>query len=205
MNLHITFVLIAINLGLYFLTTLFARLPYYLALNPVLFMQNHFYWTPITYMFIHGGMNHILFNMLGLFFFGPPLEERMGSWEFLFFYMIVGVFSGLISLGIYWFTGAYRVFLMGASGALFGMLLAYAIYFPRSMIYLFGIIPLRSTHMVLLYGGIELFSGFFGLQGGVAHLTHLAGLFVAFLYFIIRQGINPILAFRDSKNSRWPS
>jgi len=196
-------ILIGINVTVFFLTMLIPDLKAYLALNPVLFLRNHFYWTPLTYMFTHSGMNHILFNMLGLFFFGPQLEERMGSWEFLTFYLGTGFLSGLLSLGIYIFTGFSRVFLLGASGAIFALLFAFAVYFPHSRIYLFGIIPMKTTMMVSLYAGIEIFSLVFGVGGNVAHMTHLAGLLFAWLYFVIRLGIDPVRSFKDSRNNPW--
>ena len=198
-----TLILIGTNILVYFFTYLSQKTLYYLALNPVLFLQNHFYWTPLTYMFAHGGMNHILFNMLGLFFFGPQLEERMGSTEFLVYYFLTGILSGIFSLGVYLLTGAYGVFLMGASGALFAILLAFAVYFPHSRVYIFGILPMRTPVMVSLYAGIEIFSMLTGFQGGVAHMTHLAGLLFGFLYFIIRLGTNPVTVFRDSRRNPW--
>jgi membrane associated rhomboid family serine protease len=198
-----TLILIGINILVYFFTYMSRQTMYYLAMNPVLFLQNHFYWTPLTYMFVHGGMNHILFNMLGLFFFGPQLEERMGSTEFLVYYFLTGILSGVFSLLVYLLTGAYTVFLMGASGALFAILLAFAVYFPHSRVYLFGILPMRTPVMVTLYAGIEIFSMISGFQGGVAHMTHLAGLLFGFLYFIIRLGTNPLTVFRDSRGNPW--
>ena len=198
-----TLILIGTNVLVYFFIYMSRETMYYLALNPVLFLQKHFYWTPLTYMFVHGGMNHILFNMLGLFFFGPQLEERMGSTEFLLYYFLTGILSGLFSLVVYLLTGAFTVFLMGASGAIFAVLLAFAVYFPHSKVYIFGILPMRTPVMVTLYAGIEIFSMVSGFQGGVAHMTHLAGLLFGFLYFIIRLGTNPITVFRDSRNNPW--
>ena len=196
-------ILIGVNLAVYFFTYLSPQIRAYLALNPVLFIQKHFYWTPLTYMFVHGGMNHILFNMLGLFFFGPQLEERMGSTEFLVYYFLTGILSGLFSLAVYLLTGAYTVFLMGASGGLFAILLAFAVFFPHSRVYLFGILPMRTPVMVTLYAAIEVFSMVFGFQGGVAHMTHLAGLLFGYLYFIIRLGMDPITVFKDSRGNPW--
>lgn len=196
-------ILIGLNIAVYFLTYLFPQIRTYLALNPVLFLQKHFYWTPLSYMFVHGGMNHILFNMLGLFFFGPQLEERMGSSEFLLYYFLTGILSGLFSLLVYLATGTYLVFLMGASGGLFAILLAFAVYFPHSRVFLFGILPMRTPVMVTLYAGIEIFSMVFGMQGGVAHMTHLAGLFFGYLYFLVRLGTDPIAVFKDSRSNHW--
>ncbi len=199
---HVSLLLIGINVGVYFFSLLFPNLPLFLSLNPVLFVRDRFYWTLLTYMFVHGGMNHILFNMLGLFFFGPQVEQRMGSWEFLSFYLGTGLLAGGFSLVVYLFSGSYNVFLMGASGALFAVLLAFAVYFPFAKIYLFGILPLQSTMMVLLYGGIELLSLGFG-RGNVAHLTHLAGLFFGYFYFRVRLRMNPVRVFRDSRKQKF--
>ncbi|MBF9015360.1 MULTISPECIES: rhomboid family intramembrane serine protease [unclassified Oceanispirochaeta] len=200
---NISLILIGINITVYFLTMMSPRLTVYLSLNPVLFFRDHFYWTALTYMFVHGSMNHILFNMLGLFFFGPQLEERMGSWEFLTYYLATGLLAGLMSLGVYFLTGSTNVFLMGASGALFAILLAFAVYFPFSKIYLFGIIPMQTTVMVSLYAGIEIFSLLFGGRGNIAHGTHLLGLLIGYLYFMIRLGTDPVKVFRDSRNNPW--
>jgi membrane associated rhomboid family serine protease len=148
-------------------------------------------WTFVTYMFVHGGFSHILFNMLALFIFGTQVERYMGSREFLSFYFITGALAGVFSFVVYYFTGSYRVVLLGASGAIFAVELAYAVFFPDSIIYLWGILPLRAPVMVLGFTALELFSSVFGLNQGVAHLTHLAGFGFAWLYFVIRFGINP--------------
>jgi len=201
-DLNITFILIGINIVVFFITQVSPRTSVYLALNPTTFIHYKFIWTLVTYMFTHGGMSHIIFNMLGLFFFGPQLEHRMGSWEFLTFYMVSGILSGLFSLIFYIIVG-YNVFLIGASGALFAVLLAFAVYFPNAVVYLFFVIPVKTKVMVLLFTAIELFQEIFGINGGIGHLTHLAGFGFAFLYFIIRIGLNPITAFRDSGKSPW--
>jgi len=201
-NLNIAFILIAINVFVYFINMVIPRSGAYLALNPGTFLYYRFYWTPVTYMFTHGGMSHIIYNMLGLFFFGPQLERRMGSWEFLSFYMVTGVLSGLFSLLVYMFWGQ-QVFLVGASGAIFGILLAYAVYYPNAVVYLFFVIPIRTKVLVPLFAVLELAQEIFSINGGIGHLTHLAGFGFAFLYFIVRLGINPITSFRDSGQSPW--
>lgn len=200
---NLSLILIGINITVFFLTMMSPNLRLYLSLNPVLFVRDRFYWSILSYMFVHSNMNHILFNMLGLFFFGPQLEERMGSWEFLSYYLGTGLLSGGFSLLVYLFTGTYQVFLMGASGAIFALLLAFAVYFPFSRIYLFGIIPIQSTMLVMLYAGIEIFSLVTGRAGNVAHMTHLAGLLFGYLYFRIRLGLDPVRVFKDSRNNPW--
>jgi membrane associated rhomboid family serine protease len=150
----------------------------------------HRYWQVVTYMFCHGGLSHIFFNMLGLYIFGVNVERRVGSREFLLFYFVVGTLSGIFSLFVYLLFGV-NTLLIGASGALFGVMLAFAVFYPDAEVYVFGILPMRAPIMVLGYTAIEVFSQFFSFQSGVAHLTHLAGFGVAYLYCMARYGINP--------------
>jgi len=148
-------------------------------------------WTFITYMFMHGGFTHILFNMLGLFIFGIHVERQMGSREFLLYYFLTGTLAGIFSFVVYYFTRNYMVALMGASGALFAVELAYAVFFPDSIIYIWGILPLRAPVMVLGFTALELFFSISGRQSNVAHLTHLAGFAFGWIYFLLRFGVNP--------------
>jgi membrane associated rhomboid family serine protease len=148
-------------------------------------------WTFITYMFIHGNISHILFNMLGLFIFGVQVERQMGSKEFLLYYFITGTLAGVISFLVYYFTGNIKIALMGASGAIFAVELAYAVFFPDSIIYIWGILPLRAPVMVLGFTALELIFSITGRNTGVAHLTHLAGFAMGWLYFTIRFSVNP--------------
>jgi membrane associated rhomboid family serine protease len=152
-------------------------------------------------MFVHSGISHIAFNMLALFFFGQSVERQMGSREFLLFYLLMGTLAGIFSFIVYFFTGS-NVILLGASGAIYAVLFAYAAYFPDSRIYIFGILPIKATTLVILYTAIELFSQFGNFRSNVGHLTHLAGFAFAFLYFIIRLGINPIDSFRGNNSGR---
>jgi membrane associated rhomboid family serine protease len=181
-----------VNVLVYIITRMSPSAVQYLAMNPVLVLQEGWWWQPFSYMFAHAGLTHILFNMLGLLFFGTQIERRMGSNEFLLFYFVTGILAGLFSLGFYWITGSMRVFLLGASGAVFAVLLAFATLFPNAMIYIFGIIPMRAPILVLGYTALELFAQITGGGGGIAHLTHLAGFIFAFLYFVLRFGVNPI-------------
>jgi len=179
---------ILVFMAMYFLGL--RQLTYYLSMIPVLVLRG-WVWTFVTYMFVHGGFSHILFNMLALFIFGTQVERYMGSREFLLFYFVTGTLAGVFSFCVYYLTGAYGVILMGASGAIFAVELAYAVFFPDSIIYLWGILPLRAPVMVLGFTALELASSIFGLSRGVAHLTHLAGFGFAWLYFLIRLGVNP--------------
>jgi membrane associated rhomboid family serine protease len=192
-----TFILIGVNVLVYLLTNISRTAVFYLAMNPGMVLRGGAIWQLITYMFAHANLTHILFNMLGLFFFGVQVERRMGSVEFLLFYFVSGIGAGLFSLFTYVLTGSYGVILLGASGAVFAVLLAFATYFPHANIYIMGILPIRAPILVLIYTGIELFSSIASVRSGVAHLTHLAGFGFAFIYFMVRLGINPVKEFID--------
>ncbi|MEW5816328.1 MAG: rhomboid family intramembrane serine protease [Spirochaetota bacterium] len=193
--------IIIVNVALFLINSVSPQTRAFTALNPILVVKYKYIWQVVTYMFTHASITHILFNMLGLFFFGTQVERRMGSHEFLLFYLVSGFIAGLFSLAVYWFTGAYQVWLLGASGAVYAVLLAFATYFPGAIIYIFGFFPVRAPILVIGYAAIELFSQFFSLRSGVAHLTHLAGFGIALLYFLIRVGINPIkVFFGNSRN-----
>jgi membrane associated rhomboid family serine protease len=192
----VVFYLIGINILIFIISQrgIFPQLTYLLALFPP-FVRAGWVWQFVTYMFAHAGWQHLLFNMLGLFVFGYQVERRLGSSEFLLYYLLTGTLAGVISFGFYYFTGV-DVLLLGASGALFAVELAYATFFPDSIIYIWGIIPLRAPVMVLGYTALQLFFSFTGFQRGVAHLTHLSGFVMGWLYIMIRFGINPWREFR---------
>jgi membrane associated rhomboid family serine protease len=155
------------------------------------FVLHGYIWQFFTYMFVHGGFSHIFFNMLSLFIFGTMVEQRVGSKEFLLFYLLTGVVSGILSFLCYLAAGT-NVVLVGASGAIYGVLLMFAVFYPYARVFIFGLIPIRAPVLVVLYAFIELSSQVFGAGGNVAHLTHLSGLLFAYLYCRIRMKINPI-------------
>jgi membrane associated rhomboid family serine protease len=193
-------ILIVINVVCFFFSTLSPRTAYYyFSMIPARVVGDGAFWQVFTYMFFHANISHLLFNMLGLFFFGFQIEQRMGSREFLLFYLLSGLAAGVFSLAVYIATGAYGVILIGASGAIYAVLLGFAVYYPHAQIYVMGIIPVRAPILVMIYAGIELFSHVFNVRGGVAHLTHLAGLGAAWLYFLIRLRIDPLSVFLDRR------
>lgn len=152
----------------------FGGLTPYLAFTPALLLLQP--WSIVTYMFVHDGFLHLFFNMLVLFFFGPVLEDRWGSREFLKFYLLCGVGAALLSFLL---PGAGIV---GASGAIYGLMVAFAMYWPESPIHLYGIFPIKAKWLV---GGLVALSVLFALSGGqpgLAHLAHLGGALTAFLY-----------------------
>jgi membrane associated rhomboid family serine protease len=190
-----TLTLIIVNVAMFLINLLFPRTTAYLALIPYFIVRERAIWQLVTYMFVHGSTWHILFNMLALFIFGTPLERRLGSSEFLLYYFITGIGAGLATLVVNWYTGLAVVPVVGASGAIYGLLLAYATLYPDARLYIFGILPLRAPTAVLLFAGLALFSQLTGTRSGVAHLTHLAGLIFGYLYFLLRMDINPIKVF----------
>ncbi|MDR2142776.1 MAG: rhomboid family intramembrane serine protease [Treponema sp.] len=193
----VVFYLIGINILVFIVSYsgIFPYLTYILALFPP-YVRAGWVWQFVTYMFAHVGWQHLFFNMLGLFVFGWQVERRLGSSEFLLYYLLTGTLAGIISFGFYVFTGANETFLLGASGALFAVELAYATFFPDSIIYIWGLIPLRAPVMVLGYTALQLFFSVTGFQRGVAHLTHLSGFAVGWLYIVVRFGLNPWREFR---------
>ncbi len=135
-------------------------------------------WTILTYMFAHSprGLSHILFNMFALYIFGPRVEVRVGSRRFIQMYLVAGITGGLLSL---FFTPFAAI--IGASGAVFGVQLAYARFFPRDRIYIWGILPVEARVLVVVMTLITLYGGFSG-GGGVAHFAHLGGYLGAWLF-----------------------
>jgi len=199
-NDNAVFILIGLNILVY-LAELFFKNQYvvrYLSMIPLAIIRGGWIWQFVTYMFVHdpNSISHILFNMLALFIFGHQLERHMGTREFLLYYFLTGILAGFFSFVVYWLTGQWLTALMGASGAIFAVQLAFATLFPNSVIYIWGILPLRAPVMVLGFTGLELVLMITGLGGNVAHITHLAGFAFGWLYFVVRFGINPWRAMR---------
>ena len=134
-------------------------------------------WTIVTYMFLHGGFGHIFFNMLGLFFFGPRVEERLGSRSFTILYFLAGITGALLSI-----VFSPNSAIIGASAGVFGVMLAFAYYWPDVQILIWGIVPVPARILVIITTIITLWSGFGGGGDGVAHFAHLGGYLGAFLY-----------------------
>ena len=165
--------LLIANIAVYLLTMLSPALLDQLMFVPAWILIRP--WTVITYQFVHGGTFHLLFNMLALVFFGPRLELELGSRDFLLLYFISGIAGGLLSL-LTPFTA-----IVGASGSLFGVMMAYALIWPRAQILVWGIIPVEARWLVIFMTGMSLFGGFSG-GGDVAHFAHLGGFLGGFLF-----------------------
>jgi membrane associated rhomboid family serine protease len=187
-----TLVLIGVNIFVYAIMYVFRDAYVFLSLIPGAVLQYGWVWQVFTYMFVHANFQHLLFNMLGLFFFGTAVERSLGTREFTFFYLLMGTLAGLFSLVAFSIGGALNAQLVGASGAVYAVLLAFAVINPRARIFIWGILPVPAPILVAAYTCIELWLEMFGRGGNVAHLTHLAGFAFAALYFPVRLGINPI-------------
>ena len=139
-------------------------------------------WTIVTYMFLHGGMMHILFNMLGLYFFGPRLEARIGARDFIIMYLLAGITGAVLS---FFLTPGAAI--VGASGAVFGVLLGFARYWPHERIYIWGILPIPARVLVIIVTVLSIYSGFTGAGAGVAHFAHLGGFVGAWGFLKLRD------------------
>jgi membrane associated rhomboid family serine protease len=169
---------------LYFYLNIFHH---FFALHPTLVRSNYFLWQLVTYIFLHGDLFHIFFNLFSLWMFGGELENYWGSKKFLFYFLYCGIGAGIGTV----LLSSNPV--IGASGAIFGILLAFGWLFPNRPIFLmFFPVPIPAKYMVILFGFIELYSSRSGAGGGIAHLTHLGGFVFGFFYLVypmIRQKI----------------
>ncbi len=139
-------------------------------------------WQLVTYMFLHGGLWHILFNMYALWLFGSVLERVWGPKRFLFYYFFTGIGAGLTTIVVSLFTRELSLSI-GASGAVYGVLLAFALYFPNQPLFLFLIpVPIPAKYAVLILGALAFFFSATGAMPGIAHLAHLGGLLFGLLY-----------------------
>lgn len=156
---------------------------YYFALWPATNAQPPFMpWQLLTYGFMHGGLGHIAFNMFGLWMFGQDLERLWGPQRFLTFFLVCVVGAGIIQLLVAAFEGGAPRPTVGASGGLFGLLLAFGLTFPnRIIVPLFPPIPMRAVTFVIVFGAFELFSGVSGIRPGIASFAHLGGMLFGFL------------------------
>lgn len=193
----ITIYLVVANIVVYFLISINYELTLVLGLFPPTFLRYKFLWQPISYMFVHGSLTHLIFNMISLLIFGLTVEKAIGSKEFLLFYMLSGILSGVLSLVTYLIFGTFTL-LVGASGALYALLFLFAVVFPRSTIFIWGVIPVPSPILVVIYAAIALFNQLSGGMDTVAHLTHLWGFAVAWLYIVVRMGIHPLKVWKDA-------
>jgi membrane associated rhomboid family serine protease len=186
MTRWVTRLLIA-NVAVFVLQNLRPALTDVLAFVPALALVRP--WSLFTYMFVHGDTGHIFFNMLALFFFGPRLETELGGRDFLFLYF----FSGLMGAALSLFTPFVAI--IGASGAIYGVMMGFAYLWPREPIYIWGILPVQARTMVIIMTALSVYGGLGG-GGNVAHFAHLGGFLGGFLYlrWWLRKRQIPVMA-----------
>ena len=136
-------------------------------------------WQPLTYMFMHGSFDHLFFNMFSLWMFGSALENFWGSKRFLFYYLVCGIGAGLLNMLV---PGAHVS--VGASGAVYALLLAFGMMWPNNYIYLYFLVPIRTKWFIIGMIVIELFEGIFRSTDGIAHFAHLGGMLIGFLIIL---------------------
>ena len=193
-------ILLILNIVMYFLSMFIdSRMHVDTAHLLGLHLPQSVFWRPwqyVTHMFMHGSFGHLFFNMFALWMFGRTLEYELGSKRFLLYYMVTGVGAGLLQLGVTWIevssladgvaSGTVSPYVLqsrihavtiGASGAVFGVLLAFGMMHPNSMIMLLiPPIPIKAKYFVIGYGLLELYLGMSGSQSGVAHFAHVGGM-----------------------------
>tara|TARA_Y100001970_G_scaffold10590_1_gene12486 strand:+ start:1514 stop:2341 length:828 start_codon:yes stop_codon:yes gene_type:complete len=173
-------VLVSVNFGIFVLQTISNAETLFFplfGLVPKMVWSELMIWQPITYLFFHGGIWHVLINMFVLWMFGSELERIWGKHRFLKFYFVTGIGSGLITM---FFSLKSMTPIVGASGAVYGVLLAYGLTYPNRKIYLYGIIPIKSIWFVIGIGFIAFMSSFNNLSQ-ISHITHLSGMLIGYL------------------------
>ena len=182
--------LVLVNVVVYVLQSLSGKEDVFFrlfGLVPSSFLSELMVWQPLTYMFFHApfyssvGISHILLNMLGLWVFGRELEQAWGKNNFLKYYFVTGIGSGLVTF-LFQINSDSPV--IGASGAVYGVLLAYGLSYPNRMLYIWGIIPVKSLWLVIIMGAIAFF-GLLGNADGISHVTHISGMVIG--YFMLNK------------------
>lgn len=179
--------IIIANMLIYLATMLLPAVSRLAAYCQLFWFQSPFFhsWQFITYMFLHSGFSHLFFNMFALWMFGRLLEFELGQRRFLTYYLVCGVGAALIQMGVAWLTGDFGIVLLGASGAVFGVLLAFGVMHPNEMIYLFPLpFPIKAKWFVLGYAVLELLLGTAGWQRGIAHFAHVGGMLWGWLLLL---------------------
>jgi membrane associated rhomboid family serine protease len=177
--------LLIVNTAVYILTGLLS--PQYtsdimlLALAPVAVVKHFALWQLATYLFLHGGVWHLVFNMLTLWMFGTPLERDWGTRRFLKYYFICGIGAGVCDVLLNAAIGNWHTSTIGASGAIYGLLLAFGVCYPDQIVLMNFLFPIKAKYMVMIYAAIELWMST-GVNTGISNIAHLGGMVVGFVY-----------------------
>ena len=198
--------IVAANVAAFVISLVVPAVTLIFGLRPADIFGRLYLWQPITYMFLHAGIFHLLFNMLALWMFGVELERTWGSRYFLRYYSICGIGAAMTTVLLSLLPGSfggqlYDSLTIGASGAVYGILLAYALYFPSRPIYMYFVFPIPAKYFVAIIGAISLLSSMSGPGGGIAHTTHLGGLVAGYLY--LKRGRIHVLSEVKFRYLKW--
>jgi membrane associated rhomboid family serine protease len=193
--------LIIANVAMFLATWIYEPIILFLGLTPRIVIEQFWIWQLATYAFLHGGAVHILFNMLGIWMFGVELERLWGTRQFVKYYAITGVGAGLTVLAVGLVLGpsseTYRIPTIGASGALYGLLVAFAYYYPDRPLLMFFLFPIPAKYFVMIVGAMAFLSA---PQSRVSEAAHLGGLVIGYLYLRAgRGGLTAELKYRYLK------
>jgi len=182
--------LLIVNIAVFVLQTLLGavadyRLTFYFGLVPRLVLQEFYLWQLFTYQFLHGGLFHILFNMLAVWMFGCDLEGRWGSNFFLRYYFVSVIGGGILNTI---FAPGQMGPSIGASAGVYGILLAYGLIYPNRIVYFYFLFPIKVKYFVMIIGAVALYSAIQSGQSGIAHLAHLGGMVFGYIYL---RGFKP--------------
>ncbi|MFQ5746199.1 MAG: rhomboid family intramembrane serine protease [Gemmatimonadota bacterium] len=186
--------LLAANVAAYFLSRAFPILQVAGLLQPATVPLRP--WTPLTYMFLHASPTHLLFNMIVLFFFGPRVEDRLGGRAFLQLYVISGLAAAALSFA------TPRALIVGASGAIYGVTLAFAYFWPRDRIYIWAVIPVEARWLIAFFTVMAVWGIATGARDGIAHYAHLGGFVGAFGFLKWREKTSPAARFKAKAEGR---
>jgi membrane associated rhomboid family serine protease len=168
----------------------------FFGLTPRRVTQGFEVWRFVTYMFLHGGPFHLFFNMLTLFMFGNDLERYWGTRRFVKYYFVTGIGAGVCS----WVVDMQgNATIIGASGAIYGLLLAYGLLYPNRIIYLNFLIPVKVKYLVLFMGFVAFYSSISESQGGVAHIAHLGGMLVGYVYLKSKDYVSQYHVYQEQR------
>jgi membrane associated rhomboid family serine protease len=156
-----------------------------LALTPQLVVFHFAIWQLFTYLFLHGGIGHLLINMFSLWMFGSMLESDWGTRRFLKYYFICGVGAGLCDVAVNAALGIWNTRTIGASGAIYGLLVAFGVLYPNQTVLMNFLFPIKAKYMVMIYGAIVVYSAL-GTNSNVSNIAHLGGMLVGYLYLKAR-------------------
>jgi len=176
-----------------------------LGLVPAGVLKNFYVWQLFTYMFLHAGITHVLFNMLALWMFGSMLEQDWGTRRFLKYYFYCGIAAGVCVVAVNAMLGGINWYIptLGASGAIFGLLLAFGVMYPNQTVLMSFLFPIKAKYMVMIYGAIELLLTF-GPNTGVSTVAHLGGMVFGYIYLKGRwPSLNVGLAEARSSYNQW--